>query len=97
MRWSDKGIVISVKKYGENSLIIHLLTINHGVHAGLVRYNTTKKSSYNYELGNVLSATFEKQNSLNFDVCKGMSNNKYYNVSDKVLNLTSQTAIQTNR
>ena len=54
MRWNDKGLVISVKKYGENSLIIHLLTINHGVHAGLVRYNTTKKSSYNYELGNVL-------------------------------------------
>ena len=52
--------------------------------------------NFEEELGNVLSATFEKQNSLNFDVCKGMSNNKYYNVSDKVINLTSQTEIQTN-
>lgn len=53
--------------------------------------------NFEEELGNVLSATFEKQNSLNFDVCKGMSNNKFYNVSDKVINLTSQTAIQTNK
>ena len=52
--------------------------------------------TFDEELLNI-SSYFEKQNSLNFDVCKGMSNNKYYNVSDKVLNLTSQTAIQTNR
>ena len=55
MRWNDKGLVISVKKYGESSLILHLFTINHGVHAGLVRYNSTKKSNYIYELGNILS------------------------------------------
>ena len=55
MRWSDKGLVISVKKYGENSLILHLLTKDHGVHAGLVKYTSTKKSGYIYELGNILS------------------------------------------
>ena len=55
MRWSDKGLVISVKKYGENSLILHLFTKDHGVHAGLVKYNSNKKSGYIYELGNILS------------------------------------------
>ena len=55
MRWSDKGLVISVKKYGENSLILHLFTNDHGVHAGLVRYSSTNKSGYIYELGNILS------------------------------------------
>ena len=55
MRWSDKGLVISVKKYGENSLILHLLTKDHGVHAGLVKYISTKKSGHIYELGNILS------------------------------------------
>tara|TARA_B110000238_G_scaffold92117_1_gene100805 strand:- start:164 stop:838 length:675 start_codon:yes stop_codon:yes gene_type:complete len=55
MRWDDEGLVISVKKYGENSLILHLFTKNHGVHAGLVRYSSTKKSGYIYELGNILS------------------------------------------
>ena len=54
MRWQDKGLVISVKKYGENSLILHLFTINHGVHAGLVKYSSTKKSGYIYELGSIL-------------------------------------------
>ena len=55
MRWQDKGLIISVKKYGENSLILHLFTENHGVHAGLVKYNTTKKSGNIYEVGNILS------------------------------------------
>ena len=55
MRWGDKGLVISVKKYGENSLILHLLTKDHGVHAGLVKYSSTKKSGHIYELGNILS------------------------------------------
>ena len=55
MKWDDKGLVISIKKYGENSLILHLLTIKHGVHAGLVKYSSTKKSGYIYELGNILS------------------------------------------
>ena len=55
MRWSDKGLVISVKKYGENSLILHLFTKEHGVHAGLVKYSSTKKNGYIYELGNILS------------------------------------------
>ena len=26
MQWQDKGIVVSVKKYGENSLILNLFT-----------------------------------------------------------------------
>ena len=46
MRWDDEGLVISVKKYGENSLILHLFTKEHGVHAGLVKYSSTKKNGY---------------------------------------------------
>jgi len=51
--------------------------------------------TFEEELLNI-SSYFEKQNSLNFDVCKEMSSNKHYNVSVKVHNQTSQTAIQTN-
>ena len=55
MKWQDKGLVISVKKYGENSLILHLFTENYGVHAGLVRHNSRKKNGNIFELGNYLS------------------------------------------
>ena len=44
--------------------------------------------TFEEELQDICS-TFYKQSSFNFEVCKEMSNNKYYNVSDKVLKLQS--------
>jgi DNA repair protein RecO (recombination protein O) len=43
MKWQDKGIIVSIKKYGESSLILNLLTENHGLHSGLVRNSISKK------------------------------------------------------
>lgn len=37
MQWSDTGIVLSARKHGETSAIVHVLTEQHGRHAGLVR------------------------------------------------------------
>jgi len=37
MEWQDEGIVLAVRKHGESSGIISLLTAGHGRHAGLVR------------------------------------------------------------
>lgn len=37
MNWFDQGIVLSARKYGENSLIVALMTATHGKHFGLVR------------------------------------------------------------
>ena len=58
MKWQDKGMVVSVKKYGENSLILTLFTENHGLHAGLVKYISIKKSVNIYQVGNILSVVW---------------------------------------
>lgn len=37
MDWRDEGLLLSVRKHGENSAIIEVLTRQHGRHSGLVR------------------------------------------------------------
>src|SRR5271170_3176774 len=37
MEWTDDGIVLGVRRHGESSAIVELLTRDHGRHLGLVR------------------------------------------------------------
>src|SRR5438552_17882765 len=37
MEWTDDGIVLGVRRHGESSAIVELLTRAHGRHLGLVR------------------------------------------------------------
>ena len=37
MQWTDEGIVLGVKRHGEASGILELMTRAHGRHLGLVR------------------------------------------------------------
>src|SRR6202163_3908531 len=37
MEWTDEGIVVGVRRHGESSAIVELLTRDHGRHLGLVR------------------------------------------------------------
>src|SRR3954451_5802367 len=37
MQWSDDGIVLGVRRHGETSAIVELMTREHGRHLGLVR------------------------------------------------------------
>src|SRR5260221_653313 len=37
MEWRDEAIILSARPHGETSLILQLLTREHGRHAGLVR------------------------------------------------------------
>jgi len=43
MEWASEGYVLSVKKHGETSAIIDVLTRDHGRHAGLVRGGAGRK------------------------------------------------------
>jgi DNA repair protein RecO (recombination protein O) len=56
MDWTDRGIVLSARKHGENAVILSLLTETHGRHMGLVRGGTSRKARGMYEPGNVLDA-----------------------------------------
>jgi DNA repair protein RecO (recombination protein O) len=56
MRWSDDAIVLSTRRHGESGLLVHLLTQEHGRHAGLVRGGQRPKQRGAYQLGNRLLA-----------------------------------------
>ena len=56
MDWTDRGIVLSARKHGENAIILSLLTEAHGRHMGLVRGGTSRKVRGIYEPGNLLDA-----------------------------------------
>ena len=50
--WSDTGIILSARAYGENKGVINLLTSERGRHAGLVHGfdSRTKKGIYEPEI-----------------------------------------------
>ncbi len=54
MRWEDEGLLLSVRKYGETSAIIELLTRTHGKRAGLLRRAFSKNIRPIIQPGNQL-------------------------------------------
>ena len=56
MEWNDVGVVLASRKHGESSIILTLLTENHGRHLGLVRGGAGQRARGIYEPGNLLSA-----------------------------------------
>jgi DNA repair protein RecO (recombination protein O) len=59
MQWEDEGIVLAARRYGEGALIVHLLTREHGRHAGLVRGGQGRKQRAVYQLGNRIAAQWK--------------------------------------
>ncbi len=55
MEWSDEGIVLGVRPFGEHSAIVDALTRQHGRHSGLVRGATSRRMKGMLEPGNLLS------------------------------------------
>lgn len=58
MEWQDQGILLSVRRHGEGSAIIDVLTECHGRHAGLVRGGGSRKSGALLQPGNQLSLSW---------------------------------------
>ncbi len=52
MEWSDEGIVLSARKHGESSIVVSVLTAEHGRHAGLVRGGSGSRMRGVLEPGN---------------------------------------------
>lgn len=61
MEWKDEGIVLSARRHGETSLILEVLTKQHGRHAGYVRGGSGKKVSGDYQAGNYLKVTWRSR------------------------------------
>lgn len=58
MRWKDTGFLVSIKKFQEKSLILHFLTKEHGLHAGIVNDANYKRARIMYQTGNLLELTW---------------------------------------
>jgi len=58
MQWTDEGIVLGVKRHGESSVILELMTHARGRHLGLVRGGTGTRLRGVLQPGNSLRATW---------------------------------------
>jgi DNA repair protein RecO (recombination protein O) len=58
MEWTDEGIVVGVRRHGESSTIVDVLTIGHGRHLGLVRGGTGVRLRAVLQLGNDVRVTW---------------------------------------
>jgi DNA repair protein RecO (recombination protein O) len=58
MEWTDEGIVLGVRRHGESSAIVELLTRAHGRHLGLVRGGGGSRMRPLLQPGNSVSAVW---------------------------------------
>jgi DNA repair protein RecO (recombination protein O) len=58
MDWRDEGIILSARRHGETSAIVHVLTRDRGVHAGLVKGGYAKRQRSTIEPGNRVYAAW---------------------------------------
>lgn len=65
MKFSDTGIIISQKKYGENSLIVKVFSREHGIYCGFVNSVKSTKDKAIFQIGNLISFEFRARNEEN--------------------------------
>jgi DNA repair protein RecO (recombination protein O) len=58
MQWTDEGIVLGVRRHGETSVILELMTQTRGRHLGLVRGGAGRRLRGVLQPGNSLRATW---------------------------------------
>jgi DNA repair protein RecO (recombination protein O) len=58
MKFNDEGIIISLRKYSENSLIVKVFSREHGIYRGFVRSVKSSKDKVIFQVGNLVSFEF---------------------------------------
>ncbi len=58
MDWRDDGIILDVRKHGESSAVVSLLTATRGRHAGLVRGGSGRRARGVLQPGNLVAAAW---------------------------------------
>ncbi len=65
MKFNDQGIIISQKKYGENSLIVKVFSREHGVYRGFINSAKSGKNKAIFQIGNLISFEFRARSEEN--------------------------------
>ncbi len=58
MQWTDDGVILGSRRHGETSLIVELMTHDHGRHLGLVRGGRSRRRLPSLQAGNTVAATW---------------------------------------
>jgi DNA repair protein RecO (recombination protein O) len=58
MEWSERGLILGLKKHGETSVILELMTRGHGRHLGVVRGGRSKNMQPVLQPGNEVAAVW---------------------------------------
>ncbi len=59
VRWQDQGIVIAIRKYGDDQIIISIFTQKHGLKKGLAKY--LKKTTHRLQIGDYVNVTWSSR------------------------------------
>ena len=62
MKWQDKGFLLSINRYNENSSIAEFLTLSHGKTSGIIFGSTSKKIKSYLLIGNNLHLNYSSKN-----------------------------------
>jgi DNA repair protein RecO (recombination protein O) len=54
MKFNDCGIIISLKKYGENSLVVKVFSQHHGIYRAFVKSVKSSKDKTIFQIGNLV-------------------------------------------
>ena len=57
MEWRDRGTVLGGRAHGETSVVVELLTAEHGRHLGLVQGGRSRRLRPVLQPGNAVEAT----------------------------------------
>ena len=58
MEWRDRGIIIGARRHGETSLILEVMTRDHGRHLGLVKGGRSRRMQPLLQPGNAVEVTW---------------------------------------
>ena len=61
MEWTDDAIVLSARRHGETSLVVQVLTAEHGRHAGRAHGGASRRQRPVYQPGNEVRATWRSR------------------------------------
>ena len=59
--WRDKGMVLSIRKYGEKGMIANILTLEHGRHLGWISNYQNKHISSHAQPGNLVDVFWKSR------------------------------------
>ena len=58
MEWRDEGLIIGGRRHGESSVILEVMTREHGRHLGLVHGGRSRKQQPVLQAGNTVHAVW---------------------------------------